>query len=165
MLFRSLTSMHWYKGKPTFQSTLPRGERPAMTDLFAASLVFQSTLPRGERRDTSLFMADSNDFNPRSREGSDVTRMMLRLGRGISIHAPARGATVTAGQKQRGQDISIHAPARGATSSSTAGQGNRRYFNPRSREGSDYIDSDTKWVSKKFQSTLPRGERRASGSW
>ena len=56
----------------------------------------------------------------------------------ISIHAPARGATIRAIQHARKQLISIHAPARGAT---------RR--------------SPPKKSPRKFQSTLPRGERRS----
>ena len=78
-----------------FQSTLPRGERPAskstvnaITDfnprshegsdrfpikLFLYLKTFQSTLPRGERRGllTSLLPCLLY-FNPRSHEGSDV---------------------------------------------------------------------------------------------
>ena len=82
--------------------------------------------------------------------------------RSISIHAPARGATPYAVCVQAHGAISIHAPARGATNmaealiqlvnqfQSTLPRGerhsawmpNRRfdYFNPRSREGSDWID-------------------------
>ena len=76
----------------------------------------------------------------------------------ISIHAPARGATVPPVLLFTFCTISIHAPARGATKSSTnhcryirfqstLPRGERRkqdvqsagnrYFNPRSREGSD----------------------------
>ena len=54
------------------------------------------------------------NFNPRSRKGSDIDRMMIRIGRGISIHAPARGATFW-----RGRNVSWY------------------NFNPRSRKGSD----------------------------
>ena len=79
-----------------------------------------------------------NNFNPRSREGSDengietkrVTKISIHapargatdfdkgylLGMGISIHAPARGATLLRLQQWRQMVISIHAPARGATS-------------------------------------------------
>ena len=103
----------------------------------------------------------SCDFNPRSRKGSDGDKGTDDRGcRIISIHAPARGATklpfkIAAASKE----ISIHAPARGATHKpagsvtgarfqSTLPQGERRggsaggiicrrYFNPRSRKGSD----------------------------
>ena len=36
-----------------------------------------------------------DDFNPRSREGSDVYMLEGYSGLEISIHAPAKGATVT----------------------------------------------------------------------
>ena len=59
----------------------------------------------------------------------------------ISIHAPARGATDFTTSRRLRINISIHAPARGATLS---------------------IASIT--PTKKFQSTLPRGERPARGA-
>ena len=55
-----------------FQSTLPRGERPAGKIILIPSFVFQSTLPRGERRYRGLLFVYYCQ---------------------ISIHAPARGAT------------------------------------------------------------------------
>ena len=103
----------------------------------------------------------------------------------ISIHAPARGATkVTVHFNQNHSNISIHAPARGATGDakdiwlavrnfnprSREGSDHKfissaskmRYFNPRSREGSDIQPTRNKReTADKFQSTLPRGERRA----
>ena len=54
-----------------FQSTLPRRERPAPCAARAAGEGFQSTLPRRERRDSAYKTPHDNDFNPRSREGSD----------------------------------------------------------------------------------------------
>ena len=77
--------------------------------------------------------------------------------------------------------ISIHAPAKGATKPVPKDTTNRLYFNPRSREGSDYpvpeysecrkiisIHAPAKGATKGnftfkenelFQSTLPRRER------
>ena len=55
----------------------------------------------------------------------------------ISIHAPAKGATGQAGNVCRRIQISIHAPAKGATSRWQLKRGRTKYFNPRSREGSD----------------------------
>ena len=55
----------------SFQSTLPRGERPLTQSVPTWSAVFQSTLPRGERRGCVGIVLKHNDFNPRSREGSD----------------------------------------------------------------------------------------------
>ena len=56
------------------------------------------------------------DFNPRSREGSDKAAINRYTKAGlISIHAPARGATSLPIPGFRDMRISIHAPARGAT--------------------------------------------------
>ena len=104
-----------------------------------AQQIFQSALPRGERR---LLLPEP-----------------LRC-TAISIRAPARGATLVILGLPTKPHISIRAPARGATSSfsllcmspifqSALPRGERPscarsraapngYFNPRSREGSDY---------------------------
>ena len=65
--------------------------------------VFQSTLPRGERRlFFVLIRLCRHDFNPRSREGSDVLdAVQLRVQLTISIHAPARGATSSTDRLQK----------------------------------------------------------------
>ena len=77
-----------------FQSTLPRRERQ-WCKIFAKFLhKFQSTLPRRERLLTGCaLLVSAGDFNPRSREGSDTRVLNNRRGKGISIHAPAKGAT------------------------------------------------------------------------
>ena len=103
---------------------------------------FQSTLPQGERH-LHLFRQ-----LPRS---------------SISIHAPARGATVSPPILLISAAISIHAPARGATLSKDTFCILTLDFNPRSRKGSD-VDVPPEWcVPKRFQSTLPQGERRQHG--
>ena len=58
----------------------------------------------------------------------------------ISIHAPAQGAT--GGRVGTGSEsgISIHAPAQGATVSTPCPPPAFRYFNSRSRTGSDIKD-------------------------
>ena len=56
--------------------------------------------------------------------------------------------------------ISIHAPARGATSINPFFSSSTINFNPRSREGSDLNQPLFLFIHHKFQSTLPRGERR-----
>ena len=76
------------------------------------------------------------NFNPRSREGSDPVGDGTSLDRGISIHAPAKGATTLWGHIECMDDISIHAPAKGAT----------------------YKISNIIFIVT-FQSTLPRRER------
>ena len=57
------------------------------------------------------------DFNPRSREGSDLIGEEVPADVVISIHAPARGATPIFSVDVSEIPISIHAPARGATCS------------------------------------------------
>ena len=142
-----------------FQSSLPRGERQPVVIAPIGSQKFQSSLPRGERHVTP----------------ASVCQAVV-----ISILAPARGATVIGsvlggntlfqsslprGERRSlpGSDcqyprISILAPARGATNPLDYGFTHQN-FNPRSREGSDLpLDDSVDWF-RKFQSSLPRGER------
>ena len=129
----------------------------AITGCFAE--VFQSTLPHGERLASDSSPEVIRYFNPRSRMGSDQGMAWTHPNRPISIHAPAWGAT-----------------KRGSAYAGGAG-----YFNPRSRMGSDY-SARYRWPNprisihapawgatgcgtlgcgtlRKFQSTLPHGER------
>ena len=77
---------------------------------------FQSTLPRRERpQPLPPKISAIINFNPRSREGSDIVSVLFSLGIRISIHAPAKGATL----------------------------GHNKVY----------------YISKRFQSTLPRRER------
>ena len=122
-----------------FQSTLPRRERRGLIFVGAMLLTFQSTLPRRERQPVSADQRPAvRDFNPRSREGSDVSNSYPVLsashfnprsregsdrsicsresaGSSISIHAPAKGATAGRLVQRPTANISIHAPAKGAT--------------------------------------------------
>ena len=126
-------------GNTLFQSTLPRGERHIAAVYPLCTKKFQSTLPRGERRFApSPTLPWAEDFNPRSREGSDrmsnimfgnFFRFQSTLPRGerhssrirylISLRFQStlprgerRPMTISSG---RNPGISIHAPARGAT--------------------------------------------------
>ncbi len=54
-----------------FQSTLPRRERHCNSYTLHILPGFQSTLPRRERHELGRIRAHRNNFNPRSREGSD----------------------------------------------------------------------------------------------
>ena len=98
-----------------FQSTLPRGERLDHCVFCYDCHLFQSTLPRGERPAMVDCCSEFNDFNPRSREGSDGSWARFSRAWVISIHAPARGATTNIFPILSKSGISIHAPARGAT--------------------------------------------------
>ena len=77
-----------------FQSTLPRGERPAKCVESLADSPFQSTLPRGERLRCVHIFPGSSEFQSTLPRGERLfpARMMIES-MIISIHAPARGAT------------------------------------------------------------------------
>ena len=121
-----------------FQSTLPRGER---LQPFYPTEIIQSISIHAPARGATIIrrakLSKCFDFNPRSREGSDCICNFCSLCtfnfnprsregsdfyihkslkvKGISIHAPARGATAALDYAQKVKHISIHAPARGAT--------------------------------------------------
>ena len=105
-----------------FQSTHPRGVRPARNWSSCAAIWFQSTHPRGVRR----FVRSSQPC------------LIL-----VSIHAPAWGATWRSGRWPRSTaTVSIHAPAWGATCSRwLPGKKGQDCFNPRTRVGCDDGDS------------------------
>ena len=77
-------------------------------------------------------------FNPRSREGSDVSEWAYLPDEPISIHAPVKGATT---RVTRSVPVRLNFNPRSREGSdriyrrSVAAD---TYFNPRSREGSDY---------------------------
>ena len=79
------------------------------------------------------------DFNPRPREGGDMSRPALSSGISYFNPRPREGGDREIGPPEVFKIISIHAPARGAT-------GARHCF---------YAVRD-----KAFQSTPPRGGRR-----
>ena len=120
-----------------FQSTLPRGERPKSEMLQGSSVQFQSTLPRGERPLRIYPAFNSDNFNPRSREGSDPADSIL------SIASTVFQSTLPRGERQcSSQSLPSLYPFQ-----STLPRGERlrtselpeppHDFNPRSREGSD----------------------------
>ena len=105
----------------------------------AEGVPFQSTLPRGERLSHRHVGRSSGNFNPRSHEGSDLTK------------TNAMGTPFC---------ISIHAPTRGATSRQEQGGGTDTFQSTLPR-GERPPDAYTKLTDPSaFQSTLPRGERR-----
>ena len=148
-----------------FQSTLPRRERLSFLVFLLHQKLFQSTLPRRERQDREKMIHVCDNFNPRSREGSDRKKSLQEGKKKISIHAPAKGATKllhtlrcshqqisihapAKGATKRNRldltdlEISIHAPAKGATLFGLDDVGLVWHFNPRSREGSDSDDRE-----------------------
>ena len=86
----------WVAAMPcTFQSTHPRGVRPAASQQARSTIQFQSTHPRGVRH-SSPFVSIPKNFS-------------------VSIHAPAWGATNAHAYMCEHVRVSIHAPAWGAT--------------------------------------------------
>ena len=122
----------------TFQSTLPRRERLARCSLMTSRIRFQSTLPRRERHAQGhLVVGAKVDFNPRSREGSDLDTNTIVLP--LPVFQSTLPRRERLGHKYHSvttSSISIHAPAKGATPQVI-----------------------TSILSFKFQSTLPRRER------
>ena len=143
----------------TFQSTLPREERHDATGSAEPARDFnprshersdylrsQNATPAGhfnprshERSDgrCRIRLHSDRNFNPRSHERSDGHTVQGGHGRGISIHAPTRGATYYTKRRPSQIRISIHAPTRGATRT----------------------DKEIE-LREQFQSTLPREERQ-----
>ena len=99
---------------------------------------FQSTLPRGERQTSGASIQHFWNFNPRSREGSDV---VLNGTFGTNNHFNPRSREGSDDEWQ-GRVFKIDD------------------FNPRSREGSDLFAQLFLLLGGLFQSTLPRGERQ-----
>ena len=122
---------------------------------------FQSTLPRGERPASGNgYYLFNGDFNPRSREGSDILCPRESFRRWTYFNPRSReGSDMLSVVVYDIPAISIHAPARGATYSKQSSGYSHAYFNPRSREGSDYKEVTVGAKEPQFQSTLPRGER------
>ena len=107
-----LTRLHAH---PSFQSTLPRRERPYIPGICLFPLLFQSTLPRRERPNSSNCLLQSAT---------------------ISIHAPTKGATTSLPLKIRRKLFQSTLPRR-ERRHTCAYLGAFAYFNPRSHEGSD----------------------------
>ena len=101
------------------------------------------------------------NFNPRTHEGCDLDIIEPSEHDLISIHAPTRGATVKHDAAVFAAAISIHAPTRGATVLKSTDWPQIQNFNPRTHEGCDILLEKLCKVSNGFQSTHPRGVRRA----
>ena len=170
--------------KSRFQSTLPRRERlPATPKLehfryfnprsregsdrvaissFVYLLYFNPRSREGSDYVGGFMITLYSDFNPRSREGSDEypTNFLFHLFQFQST-LPRRERHNFFSDLSAMILISIHAPAKGATTVWLYCMSIPRYFNPRSREGSDTRPERPHKESGRFQSTLPRRERLA----
>ena len=106
-------------------------------------MIFQSTLPRGERLRSVSYLQLLRHFNPRSREGSDVGRLLC------ATHRLSFQSTLPRGERLN----SSHRWTITSQFQSTLPRGERLHrqyvicnpfnFNPRSREGSDCKNTQT----------------------
>ncbi len=122
-----------------FQSTRPRGARLARVSARVAGRQFQSTRPRGARPRRPRSTCATCPFQSTRPRGARLDR--------------ARGRSSC-------RSVSIHAPARGATRRWCAARTCRSSFNPRARAGRDTPRRLMVVLSRRFQSTRPRGARR-----
>ena len=157
-----------------FQSTHPRGVRPALVvaevvhgvvSIHAPAWGATSHYPRTIRARPVSIHAPAwgatyspgpkkpppSCFNPRTRVGCDgrARRVFVRTV-DVSIHAPAWGATPAADRVQQLRLVSIHAPAWGATYLAVSDDDALYRFNPRTRVGCDIeweFPGVTSWVS------------------
>ena len=124
-------------------------------------ITFQSTLPREERRTCRNNRHQGIQISIHApTRGATVKEGEILLVIDISIHAPTRGATGSDRGPWLCVAISIHAPTRGATSPGRPWMHSNINFNPRSHERSDIGGTSIAYCTSKFQSTLPREERR-----
>ena len=150
--------------RTAFQSTRPRGARPAPRRRKPpACCRFQSTRPRGARRRTTCLPSCTRPcFNPRAHAGRDCwTRPVFTRLRQFQSTRPRGARHHHSPVGQPGESVSIHAPTRGATLRRPRGAFSRRGFNPRAHAGRDAAHRFQRPLVRLFQSTRPRGARRA----
>ena len=102
----------------SFQSTLPRRERPKLSiDGYMDYLISIHAPAKGATAGKTMIIDGIRDFNPRSREGSDLP-CQLRIICKMEFQStlPRRERPDTLEAVFRPVYISIHAPAKGATS-------------------------------------------------
>ena len=105
------------------------------------AMAFQSTRPRGARPSIGVDVSDLSKFqSTRPRGARRRARSCVRGWHQVSIHAPAWGATVIL---DNNRDKFLR-------------------FNPRARVGRDNVFGVSLCLAYLFQSTRPRGARRAS---
>ena len=123
-----------------FQSTLPRGERPATFPEDTANGKFQSTLPRGERLRVRTPLFSARTFQSTLPRGERLQQIAInRYCCVISIHAPAWGATCKT-QKRATSVLNFNPRSRvGSDNYQPRQQQRQQDFNPRSRVGSDWL--------------------------
>ena len=107
---------------------------------------------------TLLNWASNYSFNPRTHTGCDRDAHGRDALRGVSIHAPTRGATWQRRHRCRTTQVSIHAPTRGATNNDPMVYLSPRFQSTHPHGVRQMLKIKTKKLSE-FQSTHPHGVR------
>ena len=134
-----------------------RGATNSASMMSALSL-FQSTLPQGERRIRIIHAVPRSISIHAPTRGATVSVYIEVPSIIISIHAPTRGATMDRPQSLSFCAISIHAPTRGATTAHRTRTASRRFQStlPQGERLDNKASGEDRTL---FQSTLPQGER------
>ncbi len=159
---RGATAANWLRVVVRkFQSTPPRGGRRAtIGDCKQPPPVSIHAPARGATLIPCEISFPLKSFNPRPREGGDRAPVHVARRRHPFQSTPPRGGRrLFSGRKALRYDVSIHAPARGATAGVLFDSPHAGSFNPRPREGGDWLPSGFPPSTELFQSTPPRGGR------
>ena len=103
-------------------------------------------------------------FNPRFREGSDVSWSVIQMRAAFQSTLPRGKRLVRSAGLGQGLQISIHASAREATRDRLSGGDYRAAFQSTLPRGKRRSRSVAAFAVISFQSTLPQGKRR-QGAW
>ena len=126
---------------------------------------FQNFNPRSREGSDGLLIDPDEyliNFNPRSREGSDFCGYFSSIqDEVISIHAPARGATQMVYNRIRNQIFQSTLP-RGERRCNHKRTNVRGHFNPRSREGSDVQSAERQRRACNFNPRSREGSDNAT---
>ena len=169
----------------TFQSTHPRGVRPARAfDVEQMEPVSIHAPAWGATTSTATTACGRDGFNPRTRVGCDCDMVSSVAFFRLFQSTHPRGVRRSHWRWIRtARSVSIHAPAWGATDARPALPGRGLCFNPRTRVGCDNLLVSSRFSSlevsihapawgatipamsspfvvSRFQSTHPRGVRR-----
>ena len=113
----------------------------------------------GSDADLKLKGIHHRNFNPRSREGSDIPKIPNLLSSKFQSTLPRRERLDKIYQKNIVSLFQSTLPRRERRKRNQKKQMVFRNFNPRSREGSDQLRLHSRKRYREFQSTLPRRER------
>ena len=128
----------WGQGREhAFQSTPPRGRRLHLEVQAVGVPPFQSTPPRGRRPTGATTVGDIIGFNPRLRGGGDHQPDQVHDGRGVSIHA-SEGEATSVGVLDDSSKMFQSTPPRGRRPRMPGRNTGIGCFNPRLRGGGDH---------------------------